>query len=76
MKPFLLLDPDTGKIEEFNKGDIIIQVGGMHRYKVTGTWDLGIWARKVGSKERSDKLIHADRLSRENWITIERAKKK
>ena len=69
--PFLLRDPKTGKIVEFHKGDTIIRVGSMDKYRVMGTWDLGIWVHKMTSKDPSSKMLNADRVDKEQWIVVD-----
>ena len=73
---FLLRDPKTGKIDEFHKGDVIIRVGSMDKYRVMGTWDLGIWVHKMTSKDPASKMINADRVDREKWIILEKRRKR
>lgn len=68
---FLLRDPKTGKIVEFHKGDVVAQVGSMNKYRVMGTWDLGIWVHKMTSKDPTSKMINADRVDKEQWIVID-----
>ena len=62
--------------KEFNaktadKGDTIIRVGSMDKYRVMGTWDLGIWVHKMTSKDPSSKMLNADRVDKEQWIVVD-----
>lgn len=68
---FLLRNPKTGKIMEFHKGDTIIRVGSMNKYRVMDTWELGIWVSKMTSKDLACKMLNADRVDKENWIVID-----
>lgn len=67
-KTFHLRNPNTDEIEEFNVGDIIIQVYGEKKFRVAGIAPLGIWIQD-GDIQR---FLSADKLDKE-WIVVQKS---